>query len=83
MKLYVLCGYNIYETGDIPNLYHYYTNPTLEELKEQFKYQGDIDNKLVDLLDGMPVEIGDYEYVILEFELDNNKLLEQINKSEE
>lgn len=83
MKLYVLCGTNIYEVGERPNLKIYCTKPTFKELKEQFKYKENIDNALLNLLNGTPVEIGDYEYIILEFELDNKKLLEQINKSEE
>lgn len=84
MKLYVLCGINIYEAGERPNLDIYYTKPTLEQLKNKFDYDEEItDDILSPLLNDMTVEIGDYEYELIYFDLNNNKLLEQINKTEE
>lgn len=80
MRLYVLCGINIYEAGERPNLKMYYEKPTLEELKNRFGYDDSITNDtLSPLLDNMPVEIGDYEYELIYFDLDDKKLLSNID----
>lgn len=84
MKLYVLCGINIYEAGERPSLKMYCAKPTLEKLKEYFDYDEEITHDILSpLLNDESIEIGDYEYELISFDLDNDKLLEQINKSEE
>lgn len=80
MKLYILCGYNIFEAGDEPELNHYFYNkPALDELKECF-YDDVDENGLTSLLNGGYIIIKDYKYKLYVINLDNNRLLENINK---
>lgn len=76
MKLYLLQGVSsIQGTGDTNTIGLFCSKPTLKNLQTIFNRYKPTDKKLLNILDGRYSTIGDYDYTLEIFELDNKEIL--------